>query len=69
MYQKFDKLTAGKTAIYISHRISSAKFCDRIVVLRTGEIVENGTHSELMEKKGIYADLFHMKSQYYIDEK
>ncbi len=69
MYQKFDKLVDGKTAIYISHRLSSAKFCDRIVVFRSGEIVENGTHSELMEKNGIYADLFHMQSQYYVDEK
>ncbi len=69
MCQKFDKLVDGKTAIFISHRLSSAKFCDRIVVFRSGEIMENGTHSELMEKNGIYADLFHMQSQYYVDEK
>ncbi len=69
MYQKFDKLVDGKTAIYISHRLSSAKFCDRIVVFRSGEIVENGTHHELMEKNGIYAELFHMQSQYYQEEK
>ena len=55
--------------MYISHRLSSTRFCDRIVLLEDGRIVEEGTHASLMEKKGRYADLYEMQSKYYQDEK
>ena len=67
LYQQFNDLVRGKTAIYISHRLSSAKFCDRIAVFKTGTIAECGTHGELMKKHGLYAELFNMQAQYYVD--
>jgi ATP-binding cassette subfamily B protein/ATP-binding cassette subfamily C protein len=66
IYQHFDELVEGKTAIYISHRLSSTQFCDNIVVFKAGEIVEYGTHSELTRKGGMYDELFRMQSKYYI---
>lgn len=66
IYQQFDKLTAGKTAVYISHRLSSTRFCDRIIVLKNGKIVENGTHNTLINiKNSVYSELYSMQSQYY----
>ena len=50
-------MTAGKTAVYISHRMSSCKFCDRIIVLDHGRIAEDGTHDTLLANHGIYANL------------
>jgi len=66
MYQKFNEMVQGKTAIYISHRLSSAKFCDVIAVFSQGEIAEYGTHEELIEENGIYNELFTMQSQFYV---
>lgn len=65
MYQQFDAMVAGKTAVYVSHRMSSARFCDRIAVFRDGEIGELGTHEELMEKDSHYAELYRMQARYY----
>lgn len=68
IYRSFDTLVGGKTAIYISHRLSSCKFCDRIAVFAENTIKEYGTHDELVEKKnGIYAELFAAQAQYYIE--
>jgi len=65
MYKHFDELVAGKTAVYISHRLSSARFCERIAVFCGGEIVESGTHDELMHENGMYAELFCMQARFY----
>ncbi|MFR1518588.1 MAG: ABC transporter ATP-binding protein [Clostridia bacterium] len=65
MYRKYHELTAGRTAIFISHRLSSTRFCDRILYLENGQIAETGTHDELLRKNGKYAALFRTQSQYY----
>lgn len=65
VYENFDRLVEGRTAIYISHRMSSCQFCDRIVVLDQGEIAEQGSHAQLMEQNGIYAALYRTQAQYY----
>ena len=67
IYKKFHELVGGKTAIYISHRLSSCKFCDKIAVFADDHIKEYGTHNELIEKKnGIYAEMFAAQAQYYV---
>lgn len=67
IYQKFDRLVGGKTAIYISHRLSSCKFCDHIAVFAEDTIKEYGTHASLVKKKdGIYAEMFAAQAQYYV---
>lgn len=66
IYENFDSLVGEKTAVYISHRMSSCKFCDRIVVLDHGEIAEEGTHESLMERHGIYAELYQTQAEYYV---
>ena len=65
LYCHFNELTEGKTAVYISHRLSSTRFCDEIVVFAGGQIVERGTHEELMRRQGRYAELFEMQAQFY----
>jgi len=68
IYRSFDTLVGGKTAIYISHRLSSCKFCDKIAVFAENTIKEYGTHDELVDKKnGIYAELFAAQAQYYVE--
>ena len=65
LYQHFSEAAAGRTTIYISHRLSSTRFCDRIVLLEHGTIVEEGTHESLMREKTRYAELFEIQSRYY----
>ncbi len=65
IFEKFKELAHGKTAFLISHRLSTAKLADRILVLEKGKIVEDGSHEELIEKNGIYARMFTLQSQYY----
>lgn len=65
LYMKYNELTKNKTAIFISHRLSSTRFCDRIVFLENGEIVEVGTHNELMALGGRYSEMYKIQSQYY----
>lgn len=65
LYLKYNELTTNKTAIYISHRLSSTRFCDRIIYLENGEIIEMGTHDELMKLGGKYAYMFELQSRYY----
>lgn len=67
IYKKFDTLVGGKSAIYISHRLSSCKFCDRIAVFSDKTIKEYGTHDELVHiDGGIYAEMFAAQAQYYL---
>ena len=65
IYQTFDGLIKGKTAIYISHRLSSTKFCDHIAFFNEEGLKEYGTHDELMEKKGKYYSMFTIQGYYY----
>jgi len=67
LYQKFGEIVQGKTAVFISHRLSSSRFCDKVAVFHNGEIIEYGTHEELVSKDGTYSELFHMQSEYYIE--
>ena len=66
MYLDFARMTNGKSAIYISHRLSACRFCDCIAVLHQGKLIEYGNHDELMAQSGHYADLFEMQAQYYV---
>lgn len=65
IYNRYSELTDGRMAIYISHRLASTRFCDRIILIAEGGIVEQGTHDELITRNGHYADLFEMQSRYY----
>ena len=65
IYQKYREMTVGRTSIYISHRLASTRFCDRILLLADGKIAEEGTHEALMAKGGEYARLFEIQSRYY----
>ena len=64
-YENFHRLTTKKTVIYISHRLASTRFCDRILFLKDGAAVESGTHDELMRQGGEYAKMFEVQSHYY----
>ena len=68
MYLKYSELTKDKTAIYISHRLSSTRFCDRIILLDDAKIAETGTHEELLVLGGKYAEMFETQSKYYREE-
>ena len=65
IYQKYSDMTAGKTSVFISHRLASTRFCDRILFIADGGIAEEGTHQELLAKGGAYAELFAVQSRYY----
>lgn len=68
IYEEYNNLAAGKTAVFISHRLASTKFCDRIMFLENGSIVECGSHDELMAKGGKYKEMFDIQAQYYREE-
>lgn len=65
VYDSYARHSERKTAVFISHRLASTRFSDRIVLLGEGGILEEGTHQELMEKKGAYAEMFEVQSRYY----
>lgn len=65
VYRRFAELARARTAILISHRVGSARMADRIVVLEDGRIVEEGSHGELMERRGRYHELFSLQAQWY----
>lgn len=66
IYSRFNSFVQNKTAIYISHRLSSCAFCDRIAVFDKAELVENGTHQELIELNATYSRLWNAQAQYYM---
>ena len=65
MYKNYHEISRNKTSLFISHRLSSTRFCDRIILLDGGCIVEEGTHQTLMQANGLYASLFNTQAQYY----
>ncbi len=67
-YLKYAELTEGKTSVYISHRLASTRFCDRILLLDGNTLTEQGTHDELMRLGGTYAHMFQVQASYYQEE-
>lgn len=67
IYEKYNDLTKGHTSIFISHRLSSTRFCDRIIFMENGSIIEEGDHFSLMNKGGKYKRMYDMQSYYYKD--
>lgn len=65
VYAKYHEMTKDRSSVYISHRLASTRFCDRIVLIADGKIDEEGTHEELMKRGGRYAQLFEVQSKYY----
>ena len=69
IYEKFNDIAGDKTAIYISHRLSSCKFCDEIAVFHNGEVIQQGTHESLVaDESGKYYELWNAQAQYYAEE-
>ena len=69
IYQKYNEMTKGRTSLFISHRLASTRFCDRILYLKDGRVAEEGTHEQLIKQGGGYAQLFEVQSQYYREGK
>ena len=65
IYRKYNEMTIGKTSVFISHRLASTRFCDRIIFLANGCVLEEGTHEQLLQLDGEYAKLYKVQSQYY----
>ena len=68
IYREFAELSEGRTTLFISHRLASTRFCDRIAVLSGGRIVEEGTHASLMKEDGLYRSLYETQAKYYRQE-
>lgn len=65
VYAGFDQMVGKKTALYISHRLASCRFCEDILVFDQGQVVQRGSHEELKEQEGIYRELWNAQAQYY----
>lgn len=68
IYQKYAGMTKGRSSVFISHRLASTRFCDRILYMEKGSIREEGTHEELLKLGGGYAGIFEIQSRYYREE-
>ncbi|GKX64868.1 ABC transporter ATP-binding protein [Inconstantimicrobium mannanitabidum] len=68
LYEQYSDLTKNKTSIFISHRLSSTQFCDRVLFMAQGKIVQDGTHKQLMEVDGPYRTMFSIQAHYYQEE-
>ena len=66
VYERFHELTEGRTTIYISHRLSSCRFCNRIIFLDDGRIAEDGSHEALIRLNGKYAEMFRIQAGQYV---
>lgn len=65
IYENYAQFASGKTSFFVSHRLSSTRFCDKIILIDGGRLAEQGTHDELISKDGLYAKMFHLQSHYY----
>ena len=68
IYKNFAAITGGRTTLLVSHRLGVTSIVDRILVFRDGEIVEDGSHRELLQKNGYYAELYHAQAKWYTEE-
>lgn len=68
LYLKYNEMTDNKISFFISHRLSSTRFCDRILFVKDGKIAESGTHEELMALKGAYYKMYRLQSYYYKEQ-
>ncbi len=68
LYEKYNEMTSGKSSVYISHRLASTRFCDRIIFIEESRITEEGSHEDLLASGGRYAELFNVQSKYYREE-
>lgn len=68
LYESFDEMIGQKSAVYISHRLASTRFCDRIAMFENGSLIELGTHDELMAQNGKYAEMFDVQAHYYRED-
>lgn len=68
LYEKYARMTQGCSSVYISHRLASTRFCDRVLFLSDHRIAEEGTHESLLAQGGHYAQLFEIQSKYYRKE-
>lgn len=68
VYSRYNEMTDERSAVYISHRLASTRFCDRILFIEDGGIAEEGTHESLLRHGGRYAELFEIQSRYYREE-
>ena len=69
MYETYDKVMKAKSTVFISHRLASTRFCDRILLLEGGKVLEEGSHDELLLRKGKYYELFETQAKYYREKK
>ena len=65
VYEEYNRMSEGRTSMFISHRLASTRFCDRIILLEDGRIAEEGSHDELMALSEKYGEMFDIQSHYY----
>lgn len=65
LYKNYNKISAGRTTVFVSHRLASTSFCNRIILIENGAVCEEGTHNDLLKLRGRYYTLFEMQAKYY----